>query len=142
MVKLYHAVALAYRSISGEMTLNREVMIIGGGIGGLALALFLNKAGIPSVVYEAFPYKEGVGGGLNLAPNGMKALAALDLAERTIAAGSLALEMCFRNERGKVLARFKNGTIEKYGQPSVSLTRGSIRGFESRAGSSRASNPI
>jgi 2-polyprenyl-6-methoxyphenol hydroxylase-like FAD-dependent oxidoreductase len=105
------------------MNLQGKVLIIGGGIGGLALSLFLRKAGIASTVYEAFPYKEGVGGGLNLAPNGMKVLAALGLAEKTLACGSVALEMCFRNERGRVLARFRNGSVEKYGQPAVSLTR-------------------
>jgi len=110
----------------GHMKFQGKALIIGGGIGGLALALFLRKAGISSAVYEAFPYEEGVGGGLNLAPNGMKALAALGLAEKTIACGSVALEMCFRNERGRVLARFRNGSIEEYGQPAVSLTRSAL----------------
>ena len=103
-----------------------KVLIIGGGVSGLALALFLKKAGIPSAVYEAFPYKEGVGGGFNIAPNGMNVLNALGLAKKINARGSVALEMCFRNERGRVLARFRNGTVEKYGQLSVSLTRSAL----------------
>ncbi len=110
----------------GPMKFQGKALIIGGGMGGLALALFLRKAGLSSAVYEAFPYEEGVGGGLNLAPNGMKVLAALGLAEKTIACGSVALEMCFRNERGRVLAQFRNGSIEKYGQPAVSLTRSAL----------------
>ena len=103
-----------------------KTLIVGGGIGGLALALFLKNAGISSTVYEAFPYKDGVGGGLNLAPNGMKVLAALGLAEKTMACGSGALEICFRNERGRVLARFRNGSVEKYRQPAASLTRSAL----------------
>ncbi len=110
----------------GHMTFQGKVLIIGGGIGGLALALFLRKAGILSAVYEAFPYREGVGGGLNLAPNGMNVLAALGLAEKTMACGSVALEVCFRNERGRVLARFRNGSVEKYGQSAASLTRSAL----------------
>jgi len=110
----------------GHPKYDGKTLIIGGGIGGLALALFLRKAGIACAVYEAFPYKEGVGGGLNLAPNGMNVLAALGLAEKTIACGSVALEICFRNERGRVLARFRNGSVEKYRQPAASLTRSAL----------------
>lgn len=99
------------------------VLIIGGGIGGNALALFLKKAGINSVIYEGYPYKDGVGGGLGLAPNGMNVLAALGLAEKTKARGTLALENYFYNARGRLIARFKNGEPEKFGQPAVSLMR-------------------
>lgn len=57
-----------------------HVLIIGGGVGGLALALFLKKAHISCTVYEAGPYKEEAGSGLNIAPNGMNILGALGLA--------------------------------------------------------------
>jgi 2-polyprenyl-6-methoxyphenol hydroxylase-like FAD-dependent oxidoreductase len=103
-----------------------HVLIIGGGIGGSALALFLHKAGISSTVYEAYSYKDGIGGGLGLAPNGMNVLAALGLAEAAKARGSLALENCFYNAQGRILARFKNGTPEKYGQPAVSMLRSNL----------------
>jgi 2-polyprenyl-6-methoxyphenol hydroxylase-like FAD-dependent oxidoreductase len=100
-----------------------KILIIGGGIAGPALALFLQKAGIESVVYEAYPYKEGVGGGLGLAPNGMNVLQALGLAEKVIDRGSLTLENVFYNARGCLLARVKRGARQKYGQPAVSLLR-------------------
>ena len=99
-----------------------KVLIIGGGIAGPALALFLQKAGIGAVVYEAYPYKDGIGGGLGLAPNGMNVLAALGLAEKVIARGSLTLENVFYNAQGRVLARIKRGA-QKYGHPPVSLLR-------------------
>lgn len=99
-----------------------KVLIIGGGIAGPALALFLQKAGIAAVVYEAYPYKDGIGGGLGLAPNGMNVLAALGLADKVIARGSLTLENVFYNAQGRVLARIKRGA-QKYGQPAVSLLR-------------------
>lgn len=100
-----------------------HIMIIGGGIGGTALALFLKKAGITSTVFEARPHSTGIGGGLGLAPNGMNVLGALGLAEQAIARGSLALENVFFNQRGRVLARMKNGSVEKYGQPGISVMR-------------------
>ena len=43
-----------------------HVLIIGGGIGGNSLALFLKNVGISSTVYEAYAYKDAVGGGLGL----------------------------------------------------------------------------
>ena len=103
-----------------------HVLIIGGGIGGNSLALFLKKAGITSTVYEAYAYKDAVGGGLGLAPNGMNVLAALGLAETVQERGTLNVENCFYNERGRILARYKNGTVKQYGQPGVSLTRASL----------------
>jgi 2-polyprenyl-6-methoxyphenol hydroxylase-like FAD-dependent oxidoreductase len=100
-----------------------KVIIIGGGIGGSALGLFLHKVGIPCVIYEAYAYKEGVGGGLAIAPNGMNVLAALGLAEKVKARGSLGLENVFYNQKGQILARYPNGTVTQYGQNAVSLMR-------------------
>lgn len=100
-----------------------NVIIVGGGLGGMALALFLHKAGIKSTIYEAYTYKQGVGAGLGLAPNGMNVLAALGLAEKVKARGMLALENRFYNEHGRLLARIPNGSVEAYGQPAVSIMR-------------------
>jgi 2-polyprenyl-6-methoxyphenol hydroxylase-like FAD-dependent oxidoreductase len=74
--------------------------IIGSGTAGPALPLFLKKAGIPSAVCEAYPYTQGVGGGLRLAPNGMNVLEELSLAEKLKASGTVVLENCFRSETG------------------------------------------
>lgn len=52
-----------------------NLMIVGGGIGGLATALAAAEAGIPATVFEQAPQFGEVGAGLQLAPN---ALAVLD----------------------------------------------------------------
>jgi len=103
-----------------------HVLIIGGGIGGLALALFLKKANIGCTIYEAYPYKGEAGSGLNLAPNGMNVIAALGLAEKIIARGSVSTTHCFRSEDGKMLARLPYGDIKKYGYPGVSMSRATL----------------
>jgi 2-polyprenyl-6-methoxyphenol hydroxylase-like FAD-dependent oxidoreductase len=102
-----------------------QVVIIGGGIAGQALALFLDKAGLASTVYEAYGDSHGVGGGLGLAPNGMNVIAALGLADKLKARGSLALESYFRDERGRLLARHDNGG-DRYGQPLMSMMRSDV----------------
>jgi 2-polyprenyl-6-methoxyphenol hydroxylase-like FAD-dependent oxidoreductase len=60
------------------MTGTRTALIIGGGIAGPVAAMALQKAGIESSVYEAYPTAaDGVGGMLTLAPNGVDALATI-----------------------------------------------------------------
>jgi 2-polyprenyl-6-methoxyphenol hydroxylase-like FAD-dependent oxidoreductase len=52
-----------------------KALIIGGGIAGPVTALALRKAGIDSVVFEAYDTTaDGVGGMLSVAPNGLAAL--------------------------------------------------------------------
>lgn len=103
-----------------------KVLIIGGGIGGLALALALKKAGIPCAVYEAFDYKQGIGAGFNIAPNGMKVLGTLGVADQVIAKGSIVNDHWFRSVKGKVIAHMRNGKLGKYEQPGVSLSRAAV----------------
>ena len=102
-----------------------HVLVVGGGIAGQALSLFLKKAGLSSSIYEAHGESHGVGGGLGLAPNGMNVVAALGLADKLKRRASMAPESDFRDERGKLLARFSNGGT-KYGEPQMSMMRSDL----------------
>ena len=102
---------------------NLHVLIIGGGIAGPALALLLKKAGISSVVYEAHQSLEDVGGGFTIAPNGMNVLEEIGLADAVVDSGARVSEFCFRDQSGKVLARFLAGQVQKYRWPSVATSR-------------------
>ncbi len=97
-----------------------RVLIIGGGIAGPALALFLRKAGIPCALYEAYPYVEHVGGGLGLAPNGMRVLESLGLAGELQHRSTRIANYSFRNDRGTELARTRVGDA---GPPMLALSR-------------------
>jgi 2-polyprenyl-6-methoxyphenol hydroxylase-like FAD-dependent oxidoreductase len=105
------------------MSIHHHVIIIGGGIAGPALALFLKKIGISSTVYEAYPHLDDIGGGLQIAPNGMNILKELGMADRLIEQGAIASKICFHNHRGKMLACIPNGNPEKYGQPTIMIPR-------------------
>lgn len=59
----------------------RTALVIGAGIAGPAVALFLQRAGITPVIYERHPGPtDETGAFLNLAPNGLAVLETLDIA--------------------------------------------------------------
>ena len=57
-----------------------EVMVIGGGIGGLATALSLHAAGIGVRVFESVPEIKALGVGINLLPHAVRELTELGFA--------------------------------------------------------------
>jgi len=100
-----------------------HVLIVGGGIAGPALAIFLNKAGITSTVFEAYPQTDDIGGGMQIAPNGMRVLEQIGIADEVIAQGVESEEFSFDNQQGKVLGRVPNGPASIYGIPGVLIAR-------------------
>ena len=65
-----------------------QVAIIGGGIGGLTLALALKKAAISFVVYEATTEIKPVGAGIAIANNAMQVFRHLGVADQLNARGT------------------------------------------------------
>jgi salicylate hydroxylase len=83
-----------------------RVIIVGGGIGGLAAALFLRSAGIDAVVYEQAQEAREVGAGIVVSPNMVRLMAKLGLADG-LEAFSVKLEAAWefrRWEDGRVLS--------------------------------------
>lgn len=103
-----------------------KVLIIGGGIAGPALALALKQAGIASGVFEAYPYGEGIGGGFNIAPNGMNVLASLGVAQQLMARTTSTRRSIFKDERGRELAKLPYGDAERFGQPALTMSRATL----------------
>ena len=62
-----------------------DIVIVGGGIGGLMAALSLHQAGHSPVIYEAAPALEPLGVGINLLPHAMRELTELGLLEEFLA---------------------------------------------------------
>ena len=102
------------------------VAVVGGGIGGLALALLLHQRGIACQVYEAVPQVREIGVGLTLLPHAMRELAALGLQAPLEARGIENLESVFFNRWGQYLYREPRGRHAGYPMPELGLHRGKL----------------
>ncbi|QBD75850.1 FAD-dependent monooxygenase [Ktedonosporobacter rubrisoli] len=96
----------------------KKVLIIGAGIGGAALALFLKRAGLESEIYEAREQPEGFS--LTLASNGVAVLKELGLDQATMAEGSVVSSTMTLTGKNKQLGEV---TIAGKGLKSVFIKR-------------------
>ena len=62
----------------------RRVIIIGGGIGGLALGLTLHQIGVRCSIYESVRSLKPLGVGINLQPNAVRELYELGIGPETL----------------------------------------------------------
>ena len=77
------------------MTAIRRAVVIGGGIGGLAVAVALRRIGVEVAVYERAAAIREVGAGIALWPNALKALDRLDRLDAIRA-------VCLPEQRGRI----------------------------------------
>ena len=103
-----------------------QVIIIGGGISGLAQALSLHQVGIACRVYDAVPTLSPLGYGINLQPNAVRELTALGLGERLAAVGVLTQELAFYNRHGQLIWTEPRGRAAGYRWPQISISRGEL----------------
>jgi 2-polyprenyl-6-methoxyphenol hydroxylase-like FAD-dependent oxidoreductase len=104
----------------------RKALIIGAGIAGPVTAIFLRKAGIDAQLFEAWPYSIGIGGGLQIAPNGMHVLAEIGLADEMIRRGSIAESFDFYSQSGARLGSINQNMRQRFGQPAVNMRRATL----------------
>jgi 2-polyprenyl-6-methoxyphenol hydroxylase-like FAD-dependent oxidoreductase len=102
------------------------IVIVGGGICGLSLALNLHARGIACRVYEAAPELKELGVGITLLPHAMREFFALDLGDELLAAGIENAESCFFNRFGQLIYREPRGRTAGYQYPEVGIHRGTL----------------
>ena len=103
-----------------------HVLIVGGGIGGLAAALSLHDAGIGCTVFEQVRELRELGVGINTLPHAIKELAALGLLPALDRAGIRTRELIYANRFGQVVWRELRGTDAGFDTPQFSIHRGKL----------------
>ncbi|HTZ02726.1 MAG TPA: FAD-dependent monooxygenase, partial [Xanthobacteraceae bacterium] len=107
-----------------------RIAIVGGGIGGLATALALERRGVEVIVAEQSPIHSEIGAGLNLTPNAVKALRALGLNDEVEAIGWGSEFLMVRSwKSGRYISRVRRGEFrQKFGAPNLTVHRVDLLG--------------
>jgi 2-polyprenyl-6-methoxyphenol hydroxylase-like FAD-dependent oxidoreductase len=103
-----------------------DIAIIGGGVGGLTLALALHQRGLPCRVYESAPEVKELGVGITLLPHAMRELTALGLGEALAGQGIENRESCFYNRFGQLIYAEPRGRFAGYPFPEIGIHRGRL----------------
>ncbi|KQP35244.1 hypothetical protein ASF44_17935 [Pseudorhodoferax sp. Leaf274] len=104
------------------------VLIAGGGIGGMAMALTLHQIGVPCVVYEAVPDLQPLGVGINLQPNAVRELYDLGLDAPVLdRIGIQAREWALVGRNGREIYAEPRGLAAGYRWPQYSVHRGELQ---------------
>ena len=103
-----------------------KVIVVGGGIGGLSLALSLNQAGIAVRVYEAVSDLAPLGVGINLQPAAVRELTELGLAKSLAQTGIAPEELTYFNKFGQLIWSEPRGRSAGYKWPQYSIHRGQL----------------
>ena len=104
------------------------IVVIGGGIGGLATALALHRSGLECRVYEQSPQIRELGVGINTLPHAIRELAELGLLDALDAAALRTYELIYMNRFGQEVWRELRGMDAGHPVPQFSIHRGALQG--------------
>ncbi len=103
-----------------------DILIIGGGIGGLTLALALHDRGIACRVFESTPEFKPLGVGINMLPHAIRVLSSLGLESELNNYGVEAKEFAYFNRHGQAIFSEPCGRFAGYKYPHFSIHRGDL----------------
>jgi 2-polyprenyl-6-methoxyphenol hydroxylase-like FAD-dependent oxidoreductase len=119
-----------------------DIVIVGGGIGGLTLGLALHAAKIPCRIFESAAEIRPIGVGINLLPHATTELAALGLEAELARVAIATQDATFFNRFGQLIYQEPLGRAAGYEHPQFSVHRGDLQlvlrdAFVARAGAGR-----
>jgi len=110
-----------------------KVIIAGGGIGGLACALFLHRAGVECQIFERSSEIRELGVGINTLPHAIKELSELGLLDQLDEVAIRTYELIYQNRLGQEIWRDLRGLDAGLDHPQFSIHRGHLQGVLHRA---------
>ncbi len=103
------------------------VLIAGGGIGGLTLALSLHQVGIPCRLFEAVERLAPLGVGINVLPHAVRELTELGLQDALLSLGVPTARLAYYSRRGQEIWSEPRGREAGYAWPQISIHRGALQ---------------
>ena len=107
--------------------MRHDVLIVGGGIAGLATALSLHAEGIDVAVRESVPEVQPLGVGINLLPHAVRELDALGVFDELESVGIASTTLAYFSARGQLIWEESRGRAAGYQWPQLSLHRGTLQ---------------
>jgi FAD-dependent urate hydroxylase len=105
-----------------------DVVVVGGGIGGLTAAIALQRTGHRVRVFDKIRDLRPVGAGISLWSNGVKVLDALGLGAEVAAAGGHMARMGYRDRHGAMLCEFSlDPLVERVGERPYPVRRSDLQ---------------
>jgi 2-polyprenyl-6-methoxyphenol hydroxylase-like FAD-dependent oxidoreductase len=111
-----------------------KIAIVGGGIGGMTLALALHDAGLGEVqIYESAQAIKELGVGINVLPHAVRELSELGLLDELASVGIPTAELVYYSKHGQRIWGEPRGLGAGYHWPQISIHRGELLGVLHRA---------
>lgn len=115
-------------TVAAHTSPSSPVLIAGGGIGGMAVALTLHQIGVPCVVLEAVPELKPLGVGINLQPNAVRELFDLGFTAADLdGIGIATREWALVGRNGRDIYSEPRGLAAGYRWPQYSVHRGLLQ---------------
>jgi 2-polyprenyl-6-methoxyphenol hydroxylase-like FAD-dependent oxidoreductase len=101
-----------------------KIIIVGGGIGGLATAIAIRQRGCEVAVFEQAPELREIGAGLSVWPNATRVLSQFGLLSEVLNRSEVLERLQLRTWKGELLSDIK--TVANFETPSVCIHRSDL----------------
>jgi 2-polyprenyl-6-methoxyphenol hydroxylase-like FAD-dependent oxidoreductase len=119
-----------------------RILIAGGGVGGLTLALMLHQRGIACRLFEAAPEVKPLGVGINALPHSVRELAGLGLLPELDAIAIRTRRLTYANQLGQAIWSEPRGLYGGHDAPQFCIHRGHLQAMLWRVATERLGTEV